>query len=111
VDQEVGALGRGQHVWQWQRSRGGFRSYPPKQSARIEEAYRSGRSMVRIKSGKEGQTPMEIFFVDMHQLDPSSRNIRPVRRLGTKNWYVEMARHVQAIARSVFLGEPRWESF
>ncbi|CAK0863698.1 unnamed protein product [Prorocentrum cordatum] len=111
VDQEVGELSRGQYVWQWQRSKGGFRNYPPKQNARIEDAYRRGHSMVRIKSGREGQTPMEIFFVDMHQLDPSSRNIRPVRRLGNKSWYIETARHVQAIARSVFLGEPRWESF
>jgi hypothetical protein len=66
---------------------------------------------VRFKSGKEGKTPMEIFFVDMIQLDPQSRNVRAVRRRGAKSWHIEWWRHVQAIARSVFRGTPRWESF
>jgi hypothetical protein len=109
-DEEV-ELCRGHYMWQWQRTAGGFRNYTPSQNERIEEAYRRGHSKVRFKSGKEGKTPMEIFFVDMIQLDPQSRNIRTVRRLGAKSWHIEWWRHVQATARSVFRGTPRWESF
>jgi hypothetical protein len=111
VDEEVAELGRGEFVWQWQRTMGGFRNYNPAQNQRIEEAYRHGHSKVRVRSGKDGRTPMEIFFVDMIQLDPQSRNLRAVRRLGAKSRYIEWGRHAQAIARSVFLGEPRLESF
>jgi hypothetical protein len=46
----------------------------------------------------------------MIQLDPKSRKVWNVRRIGAKSWYIDLGRHVQAIARSVFLGEPRWES-
>jgi hypothetical protein len=111
LDEEVGQLGRGQYLWQWQRTAGGFRNYNPVPNDHIEEAYRRGHSKVRVKSGPHGTTPMEIFFVDMIQVDPQSRNIRSVRRLGAKIWYIEWGRHVQAIVRSVFLGVPRWESF
>jgi voltage-gated sodium channel len=109
-DQDVGELAPGQHVWQWQRSKGGFRNYPAAQNERIEHAYRNGHSKVRLKSGNKGQTPMEIFFVDMMQLDPKSRNLRKVRRVGAKSWPVELARHAKALARSVIRGEPSWES-
>jgi hypothetical protein len=46
----------------------------------------------------------------MMQLDPKSRNLRRVRRLGREGWYVHPWRHAQAVARSLFLGAPRWES-
>jgi len=109
-DQQV-ELAQGEHVWQWQRKKGGFRSYPEAQNRRIEEAYRRGHSKVRFKGSREGTAPMEIFFVDMMQLNPNSRNLRRVRRIGAKSCYIELERHVRAIARSVISGERRWESF
>eukprot|EP00959_Pyramimonas_sp_CCMP1952_P362314 7588079-Pyramimonas_sp.AAC.1 len=54
---------------------------------------------------------MEIFFVDMVQLDPKARNILSVRRVGVKVWYVEWRRHAHAMARSIFHGGSRWESY
>jgi hypothetical protein len=98
-------------MWQWQRTKGGFRNYNPAQNDEIEEAYRRGHSKVRFKSGQDSKTVMEIFFVDMLQLDPKSRNIRQIRRLGAKIRYIEWGRHVQAMARSMLLGGPRWESY
>ncbi|CAK0905330.1 unnamed protein product [Prorocentrum cordatum] len=109
-DQQGRELGRGQYVWQWQRAKGNFCSYAPAVNARIEDAYRRGYSKVRVKSGKGGQVPMEIFFVDTAQLDPKSRNLRKLRRLGRKSWQVELTRHAKAVARSVLWGEPRGES-
>ncbi|CAK0907061.1 unnamed protein product [Prorocentrum cordatum] len=47
----------------------------------------------------------------MVQLDPKSRNIRSVRRVGVKVWYVEWRRHAHAMARSIFHGGSRWESY
>jgi hypothetical protein len=111
MNDEMGDLGRGGYTWQWQRTAGGFCNYPPSQNECIEEAYRRGHSKVRFKSGKNGTTPMEIFLVDMIQLDPQSRNLRAVRRLGPKSRRIEWWRHVQAFARSLFFGGPRWESF
>ncbi|CAK0793632.1 unnamed protein product [Prorocentrum cordatum] len=73
-DDSVGQLGHGQYMWQWRRTKGGFRNYNPTQNDQIEEAYRRGLSKVRFKSGQDGQTVMEgrlIFFVDMFQLDPT----------------------------------------
>jgi hypothetical protein len=111
IDQDVGDLARGEYVWQWQRSKGGFRNYPEHQNKRIEEAYQNGNSKCRLKSGGQGKTPMEIFFVDMIQIDPASRNVRKVRRLGASSWWMQFCRQVGAIIRSISLGEPRWESF
>jgi len=110
-DEAVGQLGRGQYVWQWQRTKGGFRNYTADQNDQIEKAYQRGQSKVRIKSGQDGKTVMEIFFVDMVQLDPKSRNIRSVRRVGVKVWHVEWRRHAHAMARSIFHGGLRWESY
>ncbi|CAK0907491.1 unnamed protein product [Prorocentrum cordatum] len=110
-DDSVGQLDHGQYMWQWRRTKGGFRNYNPTQNDQIEEAYRRGLSKVRFKSGQDGQTVMEMFFVDMFQLDPKSRNMRQVRRVGAKIWYVEWGRHIQAMARAMYTGGPSWESY
>jgi len=110
-DDFVGTLGRGQCMWQWRHTKGGFRNYSPTQNDQIEEAYRRGQSKMRFKSGQDGQTVMEMFFAGMVQLDPKSRNIRQVRRIDPKVWYFERGRRVQAMARSIFKSRLRWESY
>jgi hypothetical protein len=97
-------------TWEWQRSNQGWAEYPPNEIKRIEQGFRNGLSRVRLKSGKEGRTPMEIFYVDMVQLDPHSGNKRSVRRSGQLGWWPQILRHLRALRRQVTTGEPRWES-
>lgn len=68
-------------MWQWEH-RTGFKDYTKDQSERIEVAYRAGHPKIRLKAGKKGAVPMEIFFGDMIQYDPISGNSRNVRRSG-----------------------------
>eukprot|EP00928_Gymnodinium_smaydae_P091146 TRINITY_DN74848_c0_g1_i1.p1 TRINITY_DN74848_c0_g1~~TRINITY_DN74848_c0_g1_i1.p1 ORF type:complete len:700 (-),score=101.70 TRINITY_DN74848_c0_g1_i1:68-2125(-) len=67
--------------WQWEH-RTGFKDYEPRTNLKIEAAYKRGDSKVRLKSGKFKATPMEIFFEDMIQHDPTSGNTRRVQRVG-----------------------------
>jgi len=61
--------------WQWEH-RNGFKNYSAEQSERIETAYQTGRSKVRLRAGKGIERPMEIFFRDMIQHDVVTKNQR-----------------------------------
>jgi len=53
---------QGRHYsWQWEH-RTGFRDYDMAANVRIEEAFQRGESKVRLKTGKNGTTPMEMAF-------------------------------------------------
>ena len=96
-------------VWQWEH-RLGWRNYDPRATKRIEESYQCGDSKVRLKTGKVGTTPMEIFFVDMLQYDPITRNTRRVQRLGPENFWIRSLRTVRSFFRSIETGRPRHEN-
>jgi len=68
-------------VWQWEH-RTGFRDYNPSVNQRIEDAFQAGLYFVRVKTGKSGTVPMEIFFNDFLQYDPVTTHSRRVRRVG-----------------------------
>eukprot|EP00933_Yihiella_yeosuensis_P018952 TRINITY_DN15428_c0_g2_i1.p1 TRINITY_DN15428_c0_g2~~TRINITY_DN15428_c0_g2_i1.p1 ORF type:complete len:738 (+),score=143.35 TRINITY_DN15428_c0_g2_i1:139-2352(+) len=97
------ALEDGQSQWQWEH-RSGFRDYNEQMNARIEDAYQRGEFHVRLKSGKAGQTPMEIFFVDMLQHDPKSGNVRRVRRIGKIDIWTRLQRRYREFARMIERG-------
>lgn len=75
----------GEVQWQWLH-RTGFRNYDKQASERIERAYQDGIPFVRLKSGKFGAVPMEVFFADMVQHDPISGNMRQVQRVGPNSF-------------------------
>lgn len=79
-------------VWQWEHKTG-FRDYIPKVSQRIEDAYQAGFYSIRVKAGKTGGVPMEIFFNDFLQYDPITTHSRRVRRSGRDTWKQWVQRH------------------
>jgi len=97
-------------VWQWEH-RTGFRCYEPKDCDRIENAYMQGHDCVRVKTGKWGSTPMEIFFVDMIQHDPISGNSRKIRRLGREGLFQWFQRTRRRYTRFLFNGSLRRRDF
>eukprot|EP00929_Paragymnodinium_shiwhaense_P124428 TRINITY_DN9989_c0_g1_i1.p1 TRINITY_DN9989_c0_g1~~TRINITY_DN9989_c0_g1_i1.p1 ORF type:complete len:762 (-),score=141.66 TRINITY_DN9989_c0_g1_i1:149-2434(-) len=96
-------------VWQWEH-RTGFRDYPGEQSRRIEHFYRRGDPFVRLKTGKVGTTPMEIFFADMVQHDPISGRTRAVRREGSLSCFTRARRWIGEYIRYLETGRPRRET-
>mmetsp|Transcript_29490 Transcript_29490/g.67967 ORF Transcript_29490/g.67967 Transcript_29490/m.67967 type:complete len:886 (+) Transcript_29490:89-2746(+) len=97
-------------VWQWLH-RTGFKNYDKAANRKIEMAYRDGESKVRVKSGKTGGTPMEIFFEDMIQYDPISGNTKQVRRRGPHGFGLHIRRFIASCMRRVETGKPRREKF
>lgn len=93
-------------VWQWEH-RTGFKDYEPQAIDRIERAFQKGDSMVRLRSGKGGSIPMEVFFHDMLQHDPVSGNTRKVRRIGPQGLWHKTRRWIAEVARSLETGRPR----
>jgi len=65
--------------WQWEHA-SGFRDYDRKTNAKIEAAYQAAATKLSVKSGKTGDQPIIIFFVDMLQLDPITGHSRRIRR-------------------------------
>eukprot|EP00927_Polykrikos_kofoidii_P074250 TRINITY_DN70238_c0_g1_i1.p1 TRINITY_DN70238_c0_g1~~TRINITY_DN70238_c0_g1_i1.p1 ORF type:complete len:709 (+),score=106.70 TRINITY_DN70238_c0_g1_i1:46-2172(+) len=96
--------------WQW-KHRTGFRNYTDDAARRIERAFNIGESKVRLKTGKTKTTPMEIFFGEMIQYDPISKNTREVRRLGANPWYRRWWRHTKQVWRTWQKGHYRPETF
>lgn len=96
--------------WQWEH-RTGFKEYTAEQSDRIEVAYRSGAPKIRLKAGKRGRIPMEIFFGDMIQYDPLSENIRRVRRWGREGPLFRLKRLVKGVWYAWTYDTPWLESF
>jgi len=96
--------------WQWEHKTG-FRNYRERDQAKIEKAFQRGESKVRIKTGKLGKTPMEIFFVSMAQFDPTTKNLRRVRRCGQYGWWMHVRRLVMEVYCAWATGETYRESF
>eukprot|EP00746_Dinoflagellata_sp_MGD_P067751 gnl/MRDRNA2_/MRDRNA2_27972_c0_seq1.p1 gnl/MRDRNA2_/MRDRNA2_27972_c0~~gnl/MRDRNA2_/MRDRNA2_27972_c0_seq1.p1 ORF type:complete len:777 (-),score=98.44 gnl/MRDRNA2_/MRDRNA2_27972_c0_seq1:87-2417(-) len=78
-------------TWQWQHHEN-WREYDDKQKNRMEYAYERGAAHLRLKSGKTGAVPMEIFFDQMIQYDPASGNHRAIRRLGPDPFLMRLRR-------------------
>mmetsp|Transcript_25702 Transcript_25702/g.59931 ORF Transcript_25702/g.59931 Transcript_25702/m.59931 type:complete len:939 (+) Transcript_25702:125-2941(+) len=97
--------------WQWLHKTG-FRPYDRPSNAKIEKAYRSGESKVRVKTGKANNpTPMELFFEDMIQYDPVSGNKKQIRRLGPNTWWLQTQRFIAGCIKRLETGRPRREKF
>lgn len=97
-------------VWQWEH-RTGWRNYDFRQCLRIERAYQDGESHVRLKSGKAGKVPMEIFFADMVQFDPITERHRKVQRTGPDPVKMQIGRYIKGLYRAMTTGQPRKEVF
>lgn len=89
--------------WQWEH-RTGFKSYDPRATARIEDAYQRGLSRVRLKAGKTDDTPMELFFHDMIQFDPKTGNCRKIQRIGKDSFWKKCLRKGNELARLIETG-------
>lgn len=96
--------------WQW-KHRTGWRNYDPKVCKRIEAAFQRGEPYVRLKSGKVGTVPMEIFFREMIQHDPITGNLRPVQRAGGLSCMGKAWRKLMEWRLSVETGKPTHELF
>lgn len=97
-------------VWQWKHKEG-WQDYRLLTQSKIEKGYSDGLTKVRFKSGKSGQVPMEIFFADMVQFDPTTENKREVRRLGPNSRARRLARRVKAAVRWMEKGSAFEENF
>mmetsp|Transcript_97530 Transcript_97530/g.271345 ORF Transcript_97530/g.271345 Transcript_97530/m.271345 type:complete len:626 (-) Transcript_97530:33-1910(-) len=91
-------------LWQWEH-RTGFKDYDGPTCGRIELAYRNGEPYVRLKTGKMKQTPMELFFVDMIQYDPITKNTRRIRRTRRDTWWEWIGRKFGEVACSLETGK------
>lgn len=92
-------------LWQWEH-RTGFRDYDEATCQRIEAAFQRGETHVRLKAGKAKSTPMELFFVDMIQHDPVTRNVRNIRRQGSDSWWQSCKRSLNALWIALETGRP-----
>mmetsp|Transcript_46989 Transcript_46989/g.105379 ORF Transcript_46989/g.105379 Transcript_46989/m.105379 type:complete len:831 (-) Transcript_46989:146-2638(-) len=78
-------------MWQW-KHKTGYKDYDNVTTKKIENAFQCGQTMVRVKTGKKGSTPMELFFFDMIQYDPVTGNQRDIRRVGPDSLYEKCGR-------------------
>eukprot|EP00403_Amphidinium_massartii_P021618 CAMPEP_0178394726 /NCGR_PEP_ID=MMETSP0689_2-20121128/12855_1 /TAXON_ID=160604 /ORGANISM="Amphidinium massartii, Strain CS-259" /LENGTH=854 /DNA_ID=CAMNT_0020015365 /DNA_START=71 /DNA_END=2635 /DNA_ORIENTATION=+ len=81
-------------MWQWKHDKRGYQDYPAAITRKIENAFQNGYTTVRVKSGKKGSTPMELFFFDMIQYDPRTGNHRDIRRVGPDSIYQQLGRKI-----------------
>jgi len=95
--------------WQW-KHREGWKNYEQKVSDKIEEYFQRGHPKARLKAGKKGSSPMEIFFEDMAQHDASTGNTRDVRRLGADPWWDGAKRRALSHYYAWDTGMPRVET-
>lgn len=96
--------------WQW-RHRSGWRNYTEPMCFRIEKAYRRGDPYVRLKSGKGGTIPMEIFFTEMIQHDPVTGNVRAIRRRDGVSCWAKWSRKLMQWKHAVESGVRKQELF
>lgn len=97
-------------VWQWMHS-SGWRNYSEDASKRIEDAYQKGFSQCRLKAGKKKTTPMELFFVDMLQYDPTTGNTRKIRRVGPTGFMMHLKIQAGVVGRMMDTGKLRRTHF
>lgn len=93
-------------VWQWEH-KSGFRDFDAPSVQRIEKAYQRGITHVRLKSGKMGATPVEVFLIDMIQWNPVTGNVRSVRRVGPDSWWKGLTRYISGFIYTWETGKPR----
>mmetsp|Transcript_97080 Transcript_97080/g.274385 ORF Transcript_97080/g.274385 Transcript_97080/m.274385 type:complete len:671 (-) Transcript_97080:78-2090(-) len=103
-------MSEGTTIWQWEH-RSGFRNYAAKASERIEEAYWRGDYFVRLKTGKTGDVPMELFFREMIQHDPITLKSRRIRRIAGDNWLARFWRPIAVMVRSFETGKSQRISY
>lgn len=99
--------------WQWEH-KSGFRDYPTNVNQRIEDAYQAGLYFVRVKTGKSGTVPMEIFFNDFLQYDPITTHSRRVRRFGPDScsqWFWRNIRRKWSQAFNAITGQKAIKQF
>lgn len=96
--------------WQWEH-KSGFRDYRDHDNDKIEFAFQRGDGKVRLKTGKAGTTPMEIFFTDMLQYDVVTGNARKVRRVGDVSRFTQIRRFIVEFMRAWETGQPRRPTF
>jgi len=107
ISQQLTTVTMGDEIsWQWEH-KSGFRKYGDIESRRIEEAYMNGFDCFRLKSGKKGSTPMELFFADMIQHDPITGNTRRIRRVGREGLFRWLQRCQYRARRFILNG--RWK--
>jgi hypothetical protein len=97
-------LQRGQTTWKWEHKTG-FLSYDTDSASRIEAAYQHGDSMVRLKSGKSGNAPMQVNFTVMHQLDPITGNRRRICRDPEPGMCLKLKRYVNLCLKPLNLDQ------
>jgi len=107
---QAGALLNGNITWNWEHKTG-YKPYDDKAQLIIEGSYRAGATKVRLKTGKKGNTPMEIFFEDMIQYDPETTNSRKIQRAGPIDCWTRMERTINALKIYFETGKPARESF
>jgi hypothetical protein len=125
--------------WQW-RHRTGWKDYSQDVSTEIEKAFQKGDSKARLKSGKTGKQPLEIFFaggtikegdtwtgkiydenhnewtgrdfyVDKLQYDASTESKRQVQRVGHDPWWQRLSRGARTYLRAWETSRPRRENY
>lgn len=89
--------------WQWDHKKG-WRDYDPRTTRKIEAAFQNGHAFVRVKSGKDNGTPMELFFAEMVQIDRKTGNRRLIQRLGPNPLHHRAARRLKIIAKFIEFG-------
>eukprot|EP00746_Dinoflagellata_sp_MGD_P141622 gnl/MRDRNA2_/MRDRNA2_74702_c0_seq2.p1 gnl/MRDRNA2_/MRDRNA2_74702_c0~~gnl/MRDRNA2_/MRDRNA2_74702_c0_seq2.p1 ORF type:complete len:937 (+),score=101.82 gnl/MRDRNA2_/MRDRNA2_74702_c0_seq2:70-2811(+) len=98
-------------TWQWLH-KSGWRNYMDSQNIDIENAFQRGDQRHRVRSGKEGKTPMELFFADMVQYDPFTGNTRKIRRCGHESFSSKARRLILGFFKDISAGKTnRHKSF
>mmetsp|Transcript_74495 Transcript_74495/g.216019 ORF Transcript_74495/g.216019 Transcript_74495/m.216019 type:complete len:663 (-) Transcript_74495:115-2103(-) len=95
--------------WQWEHHDGSFRNFTHKENDRIEQHYRDGFWIVRMKAGV-GKTmrTREIYFMDMIQHSPSSGHVRKIKRMPAASLFFRSRRWVMSLLQSFFSGDEDW---
>eukprot|EP00928_Gymnodinium_smaydae_P039461 TRINITY_DN26956_c0_g1_i1.p1 TRINITY_DN26956_c0_g1~~TRINITY_DN26956_c0_g1_i1.p1 ORF type:complete len:817 (-),score=153.74 TRINITY_DN26956_c0_g1_i1:375-2825(-) len=79
--------------WSWEH-RTGFRPYAEEANERIEDSFWCGEERVRLKSGKDNCVPMEVWYADMIQYDPTTGNKRKIKRSPPPSVWMRVRRFV-----------------
>ncbi|CAK0832590.1 unnamed protein product [Prorocentrum cordatum] len=88
-----------------------FKYYSKVDSFRIEQAYQRGDSKVRLKAYVPDRQPLEVFFADMIEYNPSERTHKQVRRRGRQTLAMHLQRRVSEVLRQLETGRPRRETW
>jgi len=97
-----------QWQWQWDHKDGRkeWTDYDARANLKIEAAFQNGQFFVRVKSGKDQTTPMELYFAEMVQIDRTTSNKRRIQRVGPDPLSHRAARRLKMIAKFTEFGRP-----